>query len=95
MIDQQRPETPRATRGVSSWALNFYARTGDYVAAWSRLAALAWSVVTGGAAVCAPFFGWRVAAAAALAALFCALHVWLGFFYLANPEWTERPDGDA
>lgn len=96
MVTQHGPEAPRElSRGASSWLLDFYARTGDYLAAWSRLAAVGWSAVTGVTAVCAPFFGWHVAVAALLAAVFTALWGWFGFIYLANPEWKGVPsDGD-
>jgi hypothetical protein len=84
-----RPETARDSRAVSSWLDRFYRDTGAYVAAWSRLAAVAWSVLGGAAFALAPFFGWRFAAAGLLATLYTLLYVWLGFFYLANPEWKE------
>lgn len=96
MVTQHGHEAPRDARGASSWLLRFYDDTGAHVAAWCRLAALVWSLVTGVAAVCAPFYGWRVAVAALLALAFTALYGWVGYFYLANPEWKDgAPDGDA
>jgi hypothetical protein len=73
----------------------FYADTGMYLAAWLRLAALAWSAVTGVTAVALAFWpSWNIAAALLIAAAQTAAYGWLGFFYLANPEWRP-PNGDA
>lgn len=92
------PETPRASaRGVSSWLIRFYENSGTYLAAWCRLAACAWSAVAGVTLTCLPFFlSWHVAAAGLLALVFTAAYGWLGFFYLANPEWLLKgaPDDD-
>jgi hypothetical protein len=89
------PEAPRGSRGASPWLLRFYDETGAYVAAVARISAIVWSVVTGVTAVASPFFGWNVAAAAALALASTAFWTWLGFFYLANPEWRPLTNGDG
>lgn len=91
-MNQHGPEAPRDARGASSWLQRFYADTATYVAAWSRLWALAWLAITGVLLVALPFApSWNLAGAAVLSAGWTALYVWLGFYYLANPEW--RSDG--
>lgn len=96
MVTQHGPEAPRVdSRGASPWLPHFYANTGMYLAAWSRLAALAWSVVASLTFLALAFWpSWNKAAAALLATGFAAALAWLGFFYLANTEWRRGPDGD-
>lgn len=95
------PETPRDARGVSSWARRFNAATDDVVAAWCRVWSLAWSVLTAAAAFLAIFSpSWDALGAVGLCAGLLAVHIWLGFFVLANPSWREGrhaddTDGDA
>lgn len=92
-----RPEAPRESRGASPWLPHFYANTGLYVAALSRLAALAWLAAASVTFIALAFWpSWNVAAAALLATAFTAAFTWLGFFYMANPEWKGGShDGDA
>jgi hypothetical protein len=91
---QQRPEKPRAgVRGFSSWLNDFYASSGPYVAVWARVQTIFWSAVAGVLTVLVPLNpSWNMAVAAGLGWLLMTLHGWVGFFYLANPEWSN--DGD-
>lgn len=95
MTNQQQPEEPRRPRGPSSWAERLYGNTAEYVAAWCRLWSLTYSVLTVAFALLLAFQpSWSALAALLVIVAALAAHLWLGFFYLANPEWKEsKTDG--
>lgn len=94
MTIQRGPEAPRPARGASSWAQRVNEFTVQWLAAYSRIASVVWSLVSVGA-----LFGlvwwpsWNWAGSLATCVIMLAAHVWLGFIRLANPEW--RDDGDS
>lgn len=91
-----RPDAPRAhARGASSWARKVNDSTLEMLAAWMRIWAVAWSlffIVMLFWLLFAP--AWNVAGAATLSLVLLGAHIWAGFFWLANPEWRQTPDGD-
>ena len=90
MDARHRPEAPGHVPGASSWARRFNQNTVDWLAAYCRLAALGWSVAAGVMLLGLAFTlgpSWLAAAVVSIGST--AAHAWLGFFYLANPEWKE------
>jgi hypothetical protein len=93
------PEAPRDSRGASSWAQRVNEGTADWLAAVSRIGAVVAFVAADGAAIGALWshgdretsWTWTTVV---LALTTFALW-WLGFRYLANPEWKADPHDDA
>ena len=95
MTHPQRPDEPRHPRGSSSWAQRINEGTGEWLTAILRVLSVVWSLWFVGALfglIWAPSWGWGLTAALSL--LLTAVHVWAGFVWLANPEWSA-PDDDA
>jgi hypothetical protein len=69
---------------------DFYSDTAAYVAAWARLWSMVWSATSGVLLVLSAIV-WDLgfALGGAVALVFTVAHVWIGFFYLANPEWKD------
>lgn len=89
-MTEHRPEAPRPVRGASSWARRINDGTVEWLAAYSRVMAVVWS----SAAFCGLLLAvWRPSWAAfltvALLAAWAAVHTWLGFGQLGNPEWKR------
>lgn len=94
MSAQQRPEAPGRVPGASSWARRFNQDTVEWLAAWCRVFSLTWSLATAGALfglIWWPSWSWAGTLVTCIGLL--ALHAWLGFFKLANPEWKEEDHG--
>lgn len=95
MVSQHGPEAPRGSRGASSWARRVNDGTAEWLAATARVTTVAsfYLFVISLAAAILP--GGSLLAALLLALLALAVMAitgWLGFIYLANPEWSASDD---
>lgn len=89
------PEAPRDSRGASSWARRVNDTTVDWLAACSRVSAVltaALELVALALLIWLP--SWAMLGTVVLGAAWTAAAGWLGFVYLANPEWRDD-DGEA
>lgn len=96
MDAQHSPEAPRDPRGASSWDRRVNDSTVEWLAAYSRIMAVAWSfpVITALLyLIWTP--SWPGALTVALILAWATGHAWLGFVHLGNPEWKDDNRGEA
>lgn len=90
MVRPHRPEAPRGSRGASSWARRVNDTTTEWLAAYARVFTLSWSMAAGLALfglIWSPSWSWTLSAV--LAIVLAIVHGWVGFVWLANPEWED------
>lgn len=94
-MSPQRPDAPRSPRGASSWARRVNDGTVEWLAAMARLQTVVWSLASAAALlglVWRPSWSWAGTLVTCVA--LGVMHAWVGFVWLANPEWRNDDGTD-